>query len=79
MKGVLKAIEWSVGVALGLVVLAIVAVNFLPGWGMYIVHSGSMEPVLSPRDLIVTCPAGGQVEPGEIVTFIQGEQRRAQQ
>lgn len=71
-----KVIYWSVFIALGLVIIGFVLLNFLPGYNMYVVQSGSMEPALAVGDMIVTGPVSGwltgDVETGSIVTYNNG-------
>jgi signal peptidase len=39
------------------------------GYRAYVVHTGSMMPTLNPGDLIIDKRPGGQVKPGEVITF----------
>jgi signal peptidase I len=44
----------------------------MPGFGMYIVKSGSMNPVINTGDIVFTRPQDdilGYVKPGQIITF----------
>jgi len=71
-----KVVYWTVFTTLGLVILAFALLNFLPGYNIYVVQSGSMEPALSVGDMIVTGPAGGwlsgDIEIGTIITYDNG-------
>jgi signal peptidase I len=68
-----KVLYWSAFAALGLIIIGFVLLKFLPGYNMYVVQSGSMEPALSVGDMIVTGPVGGwltgDVATGSIVTY----------
>ena len=68
----IKVLTWTLSILLGLVVVAVGLIYVLPGWDLYIVRSDSMKPAFSARDLIITHPVSGQVQPGEIITFRQG-------
>ena len=71
----MKTISWVVSVLLGLLIIALGLIYFLPGWDLYIVQSESMQPVLSARDMIITRPLAGKVEAGDIITFQLGTQK----
>lgn len=61
---------WLRKVAEALAALTLVAL----GWthGVLFVEGGSMEPALSPGDLIVYRRVGAALEPGELVVFEHG-------
>ena len=71
-KRVMK-IAGKVVIGLLVAVLAGLAfIFFVPGFNLYLVRSQSMEPTIHMGDLIITGPVGGQITPGEIVTFHLG-------
>ena len=55
----------------GLVILlaGLAFIFFVPGYNLYLVRSGSMEPTIHVGDLIITGPVGSSITKGEIVTF----------
>jgi signal peptidase I len=59
----------TVTVAIGLLIVGIIFFKFVPGFGFYIVKTGSMAPAINPGDVIFSAPAGDRVTPGEIITF----------
>jgi hypothetical protein len=75
MKRMLKVFTWTISILLGMVVVALGLIYFLPGWDLYIVRSDSMSPVFSARDMIVTRPLSGSLRQGDIVTFQLGTQK----
>ena len=46
-----------------------VAAWFLDGYRAYVVHTGSMEPVLVPGDVVVDARAPVAIEAGDVITF----------
>lgn len=72
MKKWTKRIGTGVSIIIALAIVGILFLHFMPGWGLYFVKSGSMVPTISPGDLVITRPAG-EIHPGSIVTFDQGE------
>jgi|WetSurMetagenome_2_1015567.scaffolds.fasta_scaffold162163_2 signal peptidase I len=56
-------------VAIGLLIAGMVFFKLAPGFGFYVVKTGSMEPSISPGDIIFTAPAANRIEPGRIITF----------
>jgi len=69
----MKVLTWLVSALLGLVVIALGFIYFLPGWDLYVVKSDSMTPTFAARDLIVTRPVE-QVRVGDVVTFKRGNE-----
>ncbi len=74
----MKALSWSLSAVFGLLVAGLAFIHFSPGYGMYMVKSGSMEPAICTGDLIVTgpvrCPLSGEIGPGAIVAYeLDGE------
>jgi len=69
----MKVFTWLLAALLGLVVIALGLVHFLPGWDLYVVKSDSMTPTFAARDLVVTRPVE-QVRVGDIVTFRRGNE-----
>lgn len=51
-------------------VVAVGTVTALPGVESFVVLSGSMEPALSPGDLVIVRP--GSYGPGDVVSFERG-------
>jgi signal peptidase len=80
-----KSINWkrigristtSVAVFIGLVILLILFFKFMPGFGFYIVKSGSMSPAINTGDLIFTRPQDdilGYAKAGDVITFKSGD------
>ncbi len=70
---------WVLAGILGLIVILLGLVYFLPGYDMYVVRSDSMKPAFSAGDVIVTAspgsPLSGEIQPGSIVTFIRDDYR----
>jgi signal peptidase I len=65
-----------ISVFIGLVILGLLFFKFMPGFGIYIVKSGSMSPVINTGDIVFTRPQDdilGYVKPGQIITFQSGE------
>ncbi|HEX2893511.1 MAG TPA: signal peptidase I [Marmoricola sp.] len=46
--------------------------HFALGLRAYVVHTGSMEPLLEPGDLVIDRPAPRNVRVGEVITFDHG-------
>jgi signal peptidase I len=58
---VLGVAAWLVGAA--------VLPGFVPGWRSVVVTSGSMEPGISPGDVVLVAPQGPAIEVGSVVLF----------
>lgn len=56
-------------ITMGLLIAGILFFKLVPGFGFYIVKTGSMAPAINPGDVIFTVPPGNQVRPGEVITF----------
>ncbi len=69
----MRILTWLASAVLGLVVIALGLIYFLPGWNLYVVQSDSMTPTFAARDLIITMPVE-QVHVGDIVTFQHGNE-----
>jgi len=58
--------------ALVVIVVALVCIALVPGYGMFFVRSESMKPVINLGDLVITTPPGsllGKLSIGRIVTY----------
>jgi signal peptidase I len=72
-KKAFQIVTWVIAGIIGLAIAGFLFIEFMPGYGLYIVRSGSMTPALEVGDLIVTRPAG-ELQTGQIVTFtVNGE------
>ena len=72
----MQFIKIGLAAFLGLVVIALGLIYFIPGYDAYVVRSDSMKPTFSTGALIVSVPSnsllGGPVEPGSVIIFKQG-------
>ena len=66
-----------VTVILVIILASIVFVFLSPGYDMHLVRSESMVPSINMGDMVITGPLngpiGGEVEPGNIVTYQRGQ------
>jgi signal peptidase len=46
------------------------AVLHAEGYGMYVIHTGSMTPTYRPGDLVIDRPPQQHYRPGEVITFL---------
>lgn len=69
----MKILNWTVMAILLLAVAGLAFIYFAPGYGLYLVRSESMRPVLNLGDLIITGPpdelSNGEVGTGTIITY----------
>jgi len=72
-KKIGRIASWAVSAVIALFILGILFVKLVPGFGLYIVRSGSMSPVFNAGDIIITGPVH-QVVPGQIITFLKDGQ-----
>ncbi|MBM4463575.1 MAG: signal peptidase I [Chloroflexi bacterium] len=68
----MRILIWVVCGFLGLMVLLLALIYFLPGWDLYTVKSNSMKPAFAAHDMIITRPVPSQVKPGNVIAFRQG-------
>ncbi|MBN1188533.1 MAG: signal peptidase I [Dehalococcoidales bacterium] len=68
-KRTARLLSTATAVVIGLLIAGIIFFKFTPGFGFYIVQTGSMEPSIKPGDLIFTTPAEEKIEPGRIITY----------
>jgi signal peptidase I len=70
---ILKILKWTLMALIGIVVIVLGLVYFLPGYDMYVVRSDSMTPTFRAGDFIITVPPGsflnGKIHLGSVVTF----------
>jgi len=71
-RKLLKRIGAGLAILLGVFVAFLLFVNLMPGWDLYFVQSGSMQPVFNPGDLVITRPFDN-LTAGEIITYRQGQ------
>ena len=72
-----KKVAQGIGAAILIAIIAgLVFVHFSPDYNMYIVRSGSMQPVINVGDAVVIGPTDGQfgngLQEGSIVTYRHG-------
>lgn len=69
----MKILGWLLSILLGLIVLSLGLIYFLPGYDIYIVRSDSMQPVFKSGDLIISVPAdsflAGDIGVGSIIVY----------
>jgi signal peptidase I len=68
-KRISRVLTNTMTVAIGLLIIGIIFFKFVPGFGFFIVKTGSMAPAINPGDIIFSAPAGNQVKPGQVITF----------
>lgn len=60
-----------------LAIAGVILIKALPGWGIYVVQTGSMRPAINPGDIAITGPVGGafsgDIAPGKVITFSAGK------
>ncbi len=75
----MKIFVWILAAVLGITVVILGLVYFLPGYDLYAVRSDSMKPVFSSGDMVVTAPPGGliggEIQAGSIVTYGVGDNK----
>jgi signal peptidase I len=68
----LKKIGKILGTAIAAIIIVLIVLmlffKFAPGYGFYIVRTGSMAPSINPGDIVFTHKVG-EVRPGNIITF----------
>jgi signal peptidase I len=68
----------AIAVVILLVIAGVIFIKAVPGWGIYVVKSGSMEPAINPGDIVITGPVGGtltgDIAPGKVITFTMGKE-----
>ncbi|MFH1032650.1 MAG: signal peptidase I [Chloroflexota bacterium] len=73
-----KVINWTITSVLGLVLLGLAVIYFMPGYNLYLVRSESMKPAINMGDLIITGPMGGpingEIKPGTVVTYERNDE-----
>jgi signal peptidase len=72
-----KKVGQGIGVAILVIIIAgLVFVHFSPNYNMYVVRSGSMEPVINVGDAVVIGPLDGPfgdgLQDGSVVTYRHG-------
>jgi signal peptidase len=69
----MKILGWLLSILLGLIVLSLGLIYFLPGYDIYMVRSDSMQPVFKAGDLIISVPAdsflAGDIGIGSIIVY----------
>jgi signal peptidase I len=69
----LNLVTTGIAIIIGLIILLLLFFKFVPGYGFYVVQSGSMVPAVGVGNLVFTGPPGA-VQIGQIVTFqVDGE------
>jgi signal peptidase len=71
----MKIVFWIISILLGVVILLLGAIHFLPNFDLYTVRSDSMRPAISAGDAIVTVAPGylgTKLAAGSIVAFNRG-------
>ncbi len=72
-KKIFKTTTTIIAVLIGLFIIMMLFFKFAPGYGFYIVRTGSMVPAINPGDIVFTGPAD-KIAPGTIITFdVSGE------
>lgn len=73
MRNKAKLLIKIVTIVLALFIAVICFARFVPGFEIYVVQSGSMEPAINVGDVIITGPVNdtplGKVQSGTIITF----------
>jgi signal peptidase I len=75
MKTTFKVISWVVSILIGMVIILLGLIYYLPGYDLYTIKSDSMIPTFKAGDMIVTVPPGfmgHDVTFGSVVTFDRG-------
>lgn len=72
-KRISRILTTTVVVAISILIAGIIFFKFVPGFGFYIVKTGSMEPAIKPGDIIFTTPPGEAIHPGQVITFQTGK------
>jgi signal peptidase I len=69
----LNLVTTGIAIIIGMIILLLLFFKFVPGYGFYVVQSGSMVPAIGVGNLVFTGPPG-TVKIGQIVTFqVEGE------
>ena len=72
MKKLAKVSGWAVTGLLVLAIAGLAFIKFVPGYSFSVVRSGSMVPTINVGDVIVTRPAGQNIQPGTVLMYQKG-------
>ena len=67
-KKVTNIITTGIAIIIGLFIVGLLFFKFMPGFGFYVVRSGSMTPAIGVGNIVFTGPVSN-VTPGKVITF----------
>jgi signal peptidase I len=72
-KKISNIVTTAIAIAIGVFIIGLLFFKFVPGFGFYVVRSGSMAPEIGVGNIVFTGPVH-DVKPGTIITFETGNE-----